>query len=477
MQRSSDIEAATAELGKRLESGSANPLTDARAAADRGDFGLIYSASGLGGGARTPGVICHTPYMQGPSTKAGAQWGDNFTPEVTAAMNRFVGYASAYNRAVIDHPKFPYADLCAPATESDQRTGGVGGLDLIGRRARALTRAPLGLHEAARRGSVAQVRDLLARYGVDELDDFNMTPLAWAVAHGRVAVAEVLIHVGAKSMPEGLDNRDVTPVLAAISQKRLGLLRRLDAPRPYPAQYVETAIRSNDPAMVRAVFDAPHESPRQTELLGSTTPSAPVAKVIIEREGKAAANAVLLEGASKGRVDLVHLAIGSGADVNATGFNGQSPLLAALDTFAVDPRPVLDLLLAAGADVNQKPRPGLGYETPFWKAYFLATSSVAGREDLLPRVLRAGGDASVPRRPGVPSVWTVVFPPRGDLTEITAPSPEVLEALVHAGMDLNAPYQGQCVLNAVERLTGPSGQVATTLRRLGAKRAAGGICA
>jgi hypothetical protein len=49
--------------------------------------------------------------------------------------------------------------------------------------------------------------------------------------------------------------------------------------------------------------------------------------------------------------------------------------------------------------------------------------------------------------------------------------------LAAAGMDLNAPYQEQCVLDAVEKLTGRQGEVAQTLRRLGARRrSASGAC-
>jgi hypothetical protein len=476
-QSAAEIEPVTTALMKRLESGAAQPAPDARAAADRGDFGFIYSGAGLGGGEHMPGVFCHTPYLRGGSAKASIHWGDSFDAELSRRMSLYERYAAEYNRALIDHPRFPYADLCAPVARRPAVLGEPGGLSHIGRPARALTRAPLNLHEAARRGSPAQVRRFLREGNVEDLDHFNMTALAWAVAHGREDVAGLLLSAGAKSMPAGADSMSVTPVLAAISQKRMKLLRRLDLPKPLPGSYVEAAIRTNDVDMVRKAFDAPHEALRSGSLLGGIAPSAEVAALLIQRQGKAAANAALLEGAQRGRIDLMRVAIDNGADVNTSDYRGETPLMAALELFDPDPLPLVDLLLSAGARVNDKPGPGAGWETAYWRAYRRATSSAGPRLDIFRRVSAAGGDASVPMRPGVPSVWTVVFPPRGDLTEIIAPAPEVLEMLVAAGMDLNAPYQDQCVLGAVETLTGQQGDVAKTLRRLGAKRrSASGRC-
>lgn len=279
-------------------------------------------------------------------------------------------------------------------------------------------------------------------------------------------------------MPEGTSGQDVTPVLAAISQRRVELLRQLARPQQYSRIYVHSAIRSNDAAIVLAVLGAPHETiePLSISALTSAPISLEVAEALIALKGQQAANAVLYEGAQKGRLELVQLGLARGADANAADSSGKTPLFVALDSYQFDPLPIVDALLKAGADVNQPPRRGTGFENAFWRAYRRATSTAGPRPELLRRVERAGGDANVPLRPGIPPVWTVVFPPRGDLTEIIAPSEPILRILIDAGLDINAVHQKQCVLDAVEKLTGPTGEAATTLRKLGARRMLDGDC-
>ncbi len=463
------VETVTRRLLERLELDIADPTKDALSAAARGDFGLIVTAFGRGGGGRAPGVVCHTPYGYPAAVRGSMRWGDSLTAENSRRISQYEAYAATYNRLIVDHPRFQYADLCAPQAIDAPAVGSVGGLHAIGAPARRLNRPPLTLHEAARRSDLEQVRALLAEHPVDGLDGFNMTPMAWAVAHDRADVVELLLSAGASSMGPPTGGHDVTPVLAAISQRRLSLLRRLQPPQPYPERYVEAAIRTNDAAIVREVLTAPHQPLRPTMIFRGVTPSAEVASHLIDSGGKPAIDAVLLEGAGKGRPDLVRLALAKGADPNLADYSGETPLLAALSGYDFDPMPVVEALIAAGADVNQRVRPGAGYDTPFWLAYQRASYSEK-RIDLLRRMIAAGGDAGVPIRLGTPSVWMVIFAPRLDLTEIAAPSLDLLRLLVGAGMDLNAMHAGKCVLDAVEALTSRGGELAHTLRSLGARR-------
>lgn len=465
IQSAQDISQATAQLLKRLAAGVADPRRDAQAAAASGDFGFVESGSRA---SRSPGVLCRTPFQQGVSIRASTLWGDDFDIEKMKAKQTFEAYAAVYNQTIVDHPLFKAGDLCAPATQ-EVPASGTNGLGLLAEPARRLERPPLSLHEAARRGSVSDVRRLLAGNDPDELDAFNMTALAWAVAYGRGDIADVLLRAGASSMPKAGNWSDVTPVLAAISQRRLALLRRLETPQPYPGLYAEAAIRSGDPAIVAEVFRAPHE-PLRRGWTTSLTPSVAVANLVMDFEGRSAADDLLLLGARAGNPELVQTALQRGADVDISDFSGDAPLAVALDGFEPGALPTVKLLLAAGSDVNRKPKSGHGYDTPFWKAYKRLIYSGGDGAELFDRLAKAGGDASIPMRPGVPSVWTVVFPPRGDLTEIIAPSPDILRTLTQAGMDLNAPYGGRCALDAVELLTGPQGEVAKSLRALGAKR-------
>lgn len=469
-QSVSVIQANGAALMKRLEAGAGDPVRDAQAAAARGDFGFINSGSDISGLGSPVGVICRTPYGQGISITAAVLFGHVVDKGLLSRRARITSYGSGYNRTLIDHPRFPIADLCAPAEGAT--TYGPNGLGLIGQAARRLARPPLSLHEAARRGSLAQVSAFLVNEEVDNRDHFGMTPLAWAVAYGREPIVSVLIRAGAGSM--AADSADATPVMAAINHGRVTLLRRLDAPRPYPAHYVEAAIRTDDIAIVREVFSQPHEAPR-LGWLHRLAPSPEVAQILIGASGQEAANAILVEAARRGDIELMKRAIARGADVNASAPH-KPPLFAALELYNADPLPVAEVLIAAGADVNIQPRSGQGHGTPFWRAYQRAVYS-EGRIDLLRLFARAGGDARLAMRPGKPPVWTVVFPSRGDLGEIIAPSPEIMALLVASGLDLNAVLDDKCVLDAVENVTGPGGQVAQNLRHLGARRrAASGVC-
>ncbi|BCW89069.1 hypothetical protein sos41_22240 [Alphaproteobacteria bacterium SO-S41] len=464
-QSSAHVDATTTDILERLEAGTANPEEDARRSADDGDFGFVYS--GVRGTAAI-GVRCHTPYGRGLSVRASALWGDSFDEKKSRAYSRFNDYAAAYNRAIVEHDRFPIADLCVEADPGEPRSPGEGGLSRLGGPARTLERQPLTLHEAARRGGVDETRRFLEAEPVDGPDCFGMTALAWAVAYGREDIALLLLKAGAQSMARG-DEGGVTPVLAAISQKHLPLLRLLEPPNPYPRKYVEAAIRSDDLGIAAAVFDAPHDSPVE---LGA--PNLEMAAFVITREGKPAADKYLFTGADRMRIDLARLALQNGADVNFPDYGGDTPLLEALDHYGLELVPMVELLVSAGADVNIRVNPGHGYDTPFWKAYRRADDVRFGGAEVFRRLLQAGADPNVEMKPGIPSVWTVVFPPRGggDFSEIIAPSPEIMALLVESGLDLNTVYRDQCVLDVVGAVPGADGTVAETLRQMGAKRRA-----
>ncbi|MES2033174.1 MAG: ankyrin repeat domain-containing protein, partial [Pseudomonadota bacterium] len=434
---------------------------------------LVYEGYVRGDRDITVGVVCHTPYQAGPGGRAVTEWGDSISADEGDFRQRYRAYAKTFNRTMVDDPAFPYADICRPLRDDDGvRPEWSGNYTLIGGPARVLTRKPLTLHEAARRGSAAQVRAFLRRQNVDDLDVFGMTALTWAVAHGRDEIVAVLLAAGASPTPELPDSIAPNPVLAAVTQSRVALFKRL-SPEPLSARFVDEAIRSADPAMVRAVFAMPHQAPR-LDWLGE--PSAEVAAIVIDHEGKRAADAFLAIGADKSRSDLVQLAIARGADVNIPNGAGELPLVSALDRYRPETETIVAALLAAGADPNRQPRPGHG-ETALWRAYEHMDELTGARSELLRLMLRSGGDASVDWWPDVPSAWAVVFRVRWDLTQPRPPSLEILRLLHAAGMDLNAPYKGQCLLDALEMAVGRDAQAVRDLKTLGAKRrAASGKC-
>lgn len=63
-----------------------------------------------------------------------------------------------------------------------------------------------------------------------------------------------------------------------------------------------------------------------------------------------------------------------------------------------------------------------------------------------------------------------MFPVWHDLSQLDPPSDELLKILVGAELNLNELYEGRCLLDAVEALVGPTGQPATILKELGARR-------
>ncbi|MFN6982319.1 MAG: hypothetical protein ACK4NU_10390 [Brevundimonas sp.] len=461
-------------LFQRTQSDDSAPEVDAERATARGEFGLFVSGGGGRGGPALPvGILCRTPYQATPLVLFSRPWGDSWTEVLGEMRRRYENYAQVYNRVVVDHPLYPYADLCSSAP-ADYRWNFEGGpYGLIDRPARRLKRAPLSLYEAARRGSVSQIRAQLRSQDVNDQDVLGMTALAWAVAHDRRDAIDLLLRSGAASMP-AVKRPAPTPVLAAIRFDRRAVLARLDPPSPLPSDYVDEAIRSGSEQMVRDVLARPHQPPSLNHL---DLPPDSIVELLLQDQGKLAANVMLQKAVTTERLSTIRLSLAHGADVNAESLSGRAPLLIFLDYPSVMSESVLTILLQAGADPNKRARHGAGFDTPFWRSYFLATSSTP-RPQIFHRLLTAGGDAGVDRRPGVPSAWDVIFRPSSRLTETSAPPPHTLALLVKAGMDLNTPYEGRCLLDLVDQTDGVESELSAVLQSLGAKRSTdGGLCA
>lgn len=188
----------------RLQFGPDGPVADAKAAAKAGDFRMIWSIA-LGG--RGPmDVACNGPIENTPGDFYLAVVADSdLLPdpchELAGACeynDRLWAYGPIYNRTLVDQPEFPFADVCRPATNHEAFEIKQTGEGRYARPIREAKGAPHDLHEAARRGSMAQVKRAMRDHGVDEYDAFGYTPLAWAVVRGRPDVVARLLAAGAQ---------------------------------------------------------------------------------------------------------------------------------------------------------------------------------------------------------------------------------------------------------------------------------------
>lgn len=198
-----------------------DPEGQARDALDHGQFDLIYANAGLG--ASATGVYCSFPLAAWDAFRLGTLFVSDVLPprdEPTPAVDPFQ-FARQYNRAVVEHPDYPYRDVCRTWREGDlglrslahggqwYRVDGTHRIDATflfddvrpadpGRPARTNS-----LAMAARFGRLEEVREWIDRDAdaLNEADGFGMTPLAWAVARGHEDVVSELLGSGALLWP------------------------------------------------------------------------------------------------------------------------------------------------------------------------------------------------------------------------------------------------------------------------------------
>jgi ankyrin repeat protein len=458
-------------LQRRLDSGSADPVADAAEAARRGEFRLIVIGRFV---ALPPGVTCFTPYRGAPDFLVDYHQGD--APDERDA--RRFAYATAYNRALVDRPDYPDADLCRPAVQGEHGTAWSPN-DLT-QAARALGRPPQNLHEAARRGSAADVGRLLRSTAVDAVDPFAMTALAWAVARNNRGAIETLLRAGANPWHSGENSNWRSALFWAAALGRTDLFERF-ARLPgrrferWSPIYLSAALSGGDPAIVARILAEPHEPPRAWTLAGPL-PSAALLDAVLrdspDLAGRLLRDALALEG----RPDLVRLALSHGSDPNAQPpqLGQETPLgMVATGTYPSSLESV-DLLLRAGADPNM-----FSFrDRPTWLP--IRILKLDDRDDefdrralaILDRLIAAGGDINLPNVDGRPPAWVLFFPLHHSPRQMDASfvTPALLEKLVHRGLDLNAPWRGRRVLGSVERQAGRDSELALALRRLGARR-------
>lgn len=480
-------------LRARLLRGEADPVGDARRAAQSRDFRLVW-VSGMVRSAPI-GLQCDAPLQYWANNKKAALAtlvvsdtvpdGCEGEPRECEYQARLSSYGSTYNRTLVMQPGYPAPDVCRPWVSTDKVLVGEA-VDRYGRPARTVRHAPLDLHDAARRGSAAEVAQHLRRTPVDERDVFGMTPLAWAVARDRSGAVRVLLKAGADPYPD-LERGEYrrSPLWLGLRLGRRSavqaLLAKVEEPHlTHLFDLLMAAVEGGDPELLRAMlkFERNDESltgPMEAALRADRDD---LIAILAAEGGNATATALLSAAARTGDVEAAKTAIGRGADVHGPG----SPLGQVILGLHEGDEAILDLLLAAGADVNRTavgnrmsgPPLRIAIQHAYRGSLKGADKLAAERQQRI--ILRLAAAGAVDRtnfaeQAPLGFIAVVGWNARNAPTpgQLVAPLPyEILKALRTAGVDFNARYHGQTVATWVE-IAQPDAPVLAELRELAAR--------
>ncbi len=499
------------------------PEAAARRAIAEGRHGLVFA----GMFARPVGVVCQGQPRASPApegiqlfnqgfndTPAGNQDEEN---RLAVAGRRDGDRASRYNRTLVEHPLYPFRDVCRASTGSASASSvGESRFDPISWGRPAQSFGPIRtLGDAARHGDSAEVRRRLgAGEDVDQIDGFSMTPLSWAIARDNGEVIRTLVAGGAEPLGS-CDARVASPLYTAAAFGRNDLfeqmatarvrralwpiLTTLEPNRPvlWPHDLIEAAVDGGNAILLRRLLNEPHapgsaivdEPPWNTPARRDETFIRPLltrallldrteAVEVLLQSREATPDSLLAVAVNVGSTTMVQRALRAGADVRAPERRGEEPLLHEL---AMGRTPqagaMARLLIAAGADPNGRGAGMSVLHRTSWR--FEARSNVdrrdatdAERLDLLDALLDGGAAYSAHpswRAPPWVNLLDVQTPGRP-----RAPAPLAwLTRLHQSGYDFSGRYNGQTALEAVAAAEGPTGPTARHLRRLLSMREAG----
>ncbi len=437
-------------------------------------FGLIVAGQY---GVLPPGVTCFTPGGQAPRVSREIGLGDVVDEETSTKLLA----ARRHNLAMVGRPEYPDADLCRvslPGDNDRDLSFPHGWAKPISEPAREVARPVGSLHEAARRGSPGDVRRFLRDTPVNARDGLGLTPLMWAVGRNRPEIVDRLLDAGASPWTQG--QRDETAFFwAAVLGHRtifFDMLARVPGSPSWTRQDLQAALAGGDIAILRQILSDRHEM-IQPHDLRSIRLSLPAARLLLETDAPGVADAVFqasIKGREPLRVDLLQLAISKGADVNAVGPGEyETPLGMVADGIYPGTPQAVGLLLDAGADPN-----ALSHRRrPIWEAVgTMKLDGEMGAADaraiqILDLLLAAGGDINLPDYQGRPPVWGLFFPVTYDHDELDPSfvTKDLLTDLTARGLDLNAPSKGRRILSVIEEKAGPRSEYAVWLRELGAR--------
>jgi|GEM_PF-2158388 len=480
------------DLQRRIASGEADPVADAKRAAQLGDFRFVWA---VGFGFRAPmGLTCNAIFHPNPGqvlvTRSISDVPDDCerTPDACESQRQLDIYGAAYNRALVNEPEFPAPDVCRPSTPADDRIPKQDAVLRQVTQVRDVRARPHDLHEAARRGSLQEVeRRLRSGEPADTLDMFGYTPLAWAVVRDRPEVIEALLKAGAEPYPKSDGRRwpGLTPLWLGIRLGRQDAVR-LMLPRSEPHlingvgehlliaaveggdQQTLQELISREPSGRRVLLPYEHAlRAGRRDLLG-----------VLVTSNSFRPDDLLVAAARVGDLDAAKVAISKGADVQGVGTPLGSVILGRHEADEA----LLEAFIRAGADVNRitvgnsmsGPPLRIAVKHAYRGLYSRAEDrrTAERQQRIIMRLIEQGArdDTRYPEQAPLAFLAVIGTNARNDPAPNASVAPlplAVLSALTEAGMDLNETYQGRTVLQWVQSAQ-PASALVGDLQSLGA---------
>ncbi len=228
------------------------------------------------------------------------------------------------------------------------------------------------LHEAAAKGDLEQIKQLIAQGADVNESDAAVPPLYVALYKGHAAVAELLIAKGADVNAKDEDGHTLLHRAAVGGDKNMAelLIARgsdVDAKTKHGETSLHWAAQQGDIVFVKLLIakGADVNATNNNGLMSlhwvAGRGDKAVAKLLIAKGADVNAKAKdgdtpLYATAYVGHTDMAELLIAKGANVNVKNEDGRTPLHRAVEYGQIA---LAELLLAHGADVNAKDKHGL----------------------------------------------------------------------------------------------------------------------
>ncbi len=212
----------------------------------------------------------------------------------------------------------------------------IGVFVLIWKASHTIAKPEISIYRAAERGQYEDVQaHILTGTPVNGLSSDGHSPLYYAVLSGRKDVVDLLLSNGANPNAEGVGQ--TTPLYVAAGQGNLAIVKDLvaagadmKARANHGASALFAAADSGNPEIINLLLAAGNDPNARL----TNTP-----------------NTVLCNACIKGNLQTVKILLDHGAQIEARGFSGRTPLSYATSNAHLE---VVQLLLDRGADADTR---------------------------------------------------------------------------------------------------------------------------